>query len=79
MTDQQNPSPARVIAFDQLLRHLFSIVMAGLDPVIHETAAEHEVVDGRVKPGHDEAGGASPIVSAPPLPRRGEGVRERWP
>jgi len=29
----------------------YLIVMTGLDPVIHETAAEHEVVDGRVKPG----------------------------
>jgi hypothetical protein len=27
--------------------------MTGLDPVIHETAASPEDVDGRIKSGHD--------------------------
>jgi hypothetical protein len=30
------------------------IVMTGLDPVIHGTVSAREVVDGRIKSGHDE-------------------------
>jgi hypothetical protein len=32
------------------------IVMTGLDPVIHGSLATREVVDGRIKSGHDGRG-----------------------
>jgi hypothetical protein len=31
------------------------VVMPGLDPGIHALSRGNKVVDGRVKPGHDEA------------------------
>ena len=36
------------------------IVMAGLVPAIHVLVSEKQVVDARVKPGHDDRG-AEPI------------------
>jgi tRNA modification GTPase len=52
--------------------------MPGHDPGIHETATEAVIVDGRVKPGHDEASGpwerADPREVLPVSALTGEGL-----
>jgi len=50
--------------------------MAGLDPAIHVLAAkEKEVVDARVKPGHDEGENASACRRPPPPSKRHRNYR----
>jgi hypothetical protein len=46
-------------------RHVLSFfVMTGLDPVIHGSVAAREIVDGRIKSGHDDKEEAGQIADS---------------